>query len=349
MARVQEVNHPADTWKRVTGPGVSVVALPSYPGLHGILRSALGIVFKLNRVIKRDCAVILRIPSVLALPISWILTIRRHPYGVEVVGDVAAGFSKGAVNHPLRPLLKMIGTQNVRQLCWNACAAAYVTEHTLQQRYPPSPRTFVTHYSSVELPDEIIRSEAKNSSNSPFTIVSVGSMARTYKRFDVLIKAVEQCRAQGLDVKLVLIGDGEARPIFEEIAHPLGEQVHFTGELPGSEYVREELMRADLFVLASAHEGLPRAMIEAMAAGLPCIGTTVGGTPELLPQEDMVSPGDVPALAKKLMEVLSDPTRMRQMSERNLATARRYSNSVLREMRHHFYEYIYTDLARRRS
>jgi glycosyltransferase involved in cell wall biosynthesis len=120
----------------------------------------------------------------------------------------------------------------------------------------------------------------------------------------------------------------------------LGERVHFCGHLLSSALVRYELDRADLFILPSRQEGLPRAMIEAMARSLPCIGSTVGGIPELLPSEDLVPPGDVVALASKIREVVTDSERMARMSARNLETAKEYRDEVLRERRNQFYRYV---------
>ena len=88
----------------------------------------------------------------------------------------------------------------------------------------------------------------------------------------------------------------------------------FLGQLPAGEMVRAQLDKADLFILPSKTEGLPRALVEAMARALPCIGTTVGGIPELLPSEDLVPPGDVKALAETIEDVLRRPERLAKMS-----------------------------------
>jgi L-malate glycosyltransferase len=85
---------------------------------------------------------------------------------------------------------------------------------------------------------------------------------------------------------------------------------------------------------------LPRAMVEAMARALPCIGSSVGGVPELLPPEDLVVPGDVNALATKIREIVTDPERLAQMSARNLATAQAYRDEVLAVQRTDFYRYV---------
>jgi glycosyltransferase involved in cell wall biosynthesis len=120
----------------------------------------------------------------------------------------------------------------------------------------------------------------------------------------------------------------------------LGERVCFRGQLTAGNAVRAELDRADLFILPSHQEGLPRAMVEAMARALPCIGSTVGGIPELLPHEDLVPPGDVAALASKIREVVTNPERMTRMSARNLEKAKEYTDEVLYEQRNEFYHYV---------
>ncbi|MGH2559900.1 MAG: glycosyltransferase, partial [Thermomicrobiales bacterium] len=141
---------------------------------------------------------------------------------------------------------------------------------------------------------------------------------------------------------LVLVGDGKHRGSLEVRAVRLGikDRVHFLGQLSAGEVVRAELDRADLFVLPSRTEGLPRAMVEAMARALPCIGSTMGGIPELLQADEMVPPGDVAALAAKIREVVLDPERMARMSVRNLERAQDYRDATLRARRVAFYHRV---------
>jgi glycosyltransferase involved in cell wall biosynthesis len=97
---------------------------------------------------------------------------------------------------------------------------------------------------------------------------------------------------------------------------------------------------ADLFVHPSRTEGLPRALIEAMARGLPCIGSNVGGIPELLSPAEQVPAGDANALEAKLCEVLGDPQRLVRLSRENLAKAREYHADALRPRRQAFYRAV---------
>src|SRR5262249_14373457 len=92
--------------------------------------------------------------------------------------------------------------------------------------------------------------------------------------------------------------------------------------------------------LASRTEGLPRAMVEAMARGLPCIGTAVGGIPELLDAEDLVPPHDADALAARIEEFLETPVRANASAARNLEKSRAYSASALQVRQAAFLEAV---------
>jgi glycosyltransferase involved in cell wall biosynthesis len=78
-------------------------------------------------------------------------------------------------------------------------------------------------------------------------------------------------------------------------------------------------------------------MLEAMARGLPCIGSSVGGIPELLGPDEIVPPGDPVALARKIRDLLSDSSRMSRLSVQNLARAQEYREELLQVSRLRFY------------
>ena len=150
------------------------------------------------------------------------------------------------------------------------------------------------------------------------------------------------CVREGLNIELVFVGSGSYQPQLEARAAALGvgTRVQFRGQLASADAVRAELDRADLFVLPSRQEGLPRAMIEAMARGLPCIGSTVGGIPELLATEDMVPPNDASALARKIREVLADPSRMYGCRRATWRKRGNIPSMVPTRRRERFYEHV---------
>jgi glycosyltransferase involved in cell wall biosynthesis len=160
-----------------------------------------------------------------------------------------------------------------------------------------------------------------------------------YKGPDVLIKAVGRCVRRGLDLQLTVVGDGRFRPTLEALAHRVdcASRVHFVGQLSSPEAVRPLLDGSHIFVLPSRTEGLPRALIEAMARGLPCIATRVGGIPELLADEDLVESGSVEQLARKIEELARDPARSASSAQRNFRTAQEYRDDILSIARRRFY------------
>ena len=343
LARVRDVPELASERQPASGTRVCFLGLPDYTGPRQYAFHAAAVATATRKAVKNGNAVLLRPPSETAGWVLWHMRKSGRPYAVEVVGDPYDVFSPNSVRHPLRPVFRWLFTRALKRQCANACAAAYVTEHTLQRRYPPAPHAFTTHYSSIELPDTaFVEAPRRTVPNGSARLILVGTLAQLYKAPDVLIDAVGACVREGLNVELVVVGSGRHQLELEQRAKArgLGDRVCFRGQLTSAVDVRAELDRADLFVLPSRQEGLPRAMIEAMARALPCIGSDVGGIPELLATEDMVGPDDLLALASKIMEVLQQPARMQEMSARNLRKAREYRHDVLSERRRVFYEHI---------
>jgi glycosyltransferase involved in cell wall biosynthesis len=228
----------------------------------------------------------------------------------------------------------------MRAQCRTAAATAYVTRQALQQRYPPAPGAYTTYYSSIELPAHALIDEARSDFGGASRLVFVGTLAVLYKGPDVLIRALASLARP--DLRLTMVGDGRARPQLERLAADLqvSERVTFAGRLAAGEPVRAALDSADTFVLPSRQEGLPRAMIEAMARSLPCIGSTAGGIPELLAAEDLVPPNDTEALASKIAEFLDDPARLARAARRNLEAAREYVTDGIEARRNEFYQVV---------
>ena len=113
-------------------------------------------------------------------------------------------------------------------------------------------------------------------------VVCVGRMVPA-KGHLILLRAFAELLRCGYNLRLRLIGDGEERSGLESFVRreKLDASVIFEGSL-SHEATRQKLARADIFVLASFAEGLPVALMEAMAMEVPCISTFVAGIPELI-------------------------------------------------------------------
>jgi glycosyltransferase involved in cell wall biosynthesis len=138
-----------------------------------------------------------------------------------------------------------------------------------------------------------------------------------YKGHAVLLRALAGAPPPLVGAELELVGDGPLRAELEREAAALGlrDRVRFRGAVAQPE-VADVLARADVFALPSVispdgdREGIPNALIEAMAAGLPAVSTYHSGVPELI--EDgrtgfLAQPGDVDDLRAALVRALSEP------------------------------------------
>ncbi|MFV2020851.1 glycosyltransferase [Micromonospora sp. LOL_023] len=343
LARVMDVPEPPAKASRVDGSGVEIWPLPYYVGPGQYLLRRRVLCRSLRDALDDVAAVILRVPSPIATLVVPILRRQRRGYAVEVVGDPQDVFARAVVRHPMRPLLRHWAVRALREQCRFATGAAYVTETHLQNRYPPGLHTVATSYSSIDLRPAAFVTEARTPPppGAPVTLISVGSLEQMYKGIDVLLLAMCELNRSGVLVNLVHLGDGRFRPRLERLAarHDLTNRVMFTGDLPAVE-VRRWLDRAHLFVLPSRTEGLSRALIEAMARGLPAVGTLVGGTPELLDPDCLTAAGDPAALAEAIGRLLADQQRMAEVAARNLARAHEYRTEVLAPRRANFYRTI---------
>jgi glycosyltransferase involved in cell wall biosynthesis len=133
-------------------------------------------------------------------------------------------------------------------------------------------------------------------------VLFVGNLVAV-KAVDVLLQAwaaLDDPRA-----RLVVVGDGVDRAALEAQARPLAN-VKFLGALPQAE-VAGWLGAANVLVLPSRHEGMPNAVVESLASGVPVVASRVGGIPELVDEGAnglLVEPGDAAALGKALAAAL---------------------------------------------
>jgi glycosyltransferase involved in cell wall biosynthesis len=343
LARAVPRSRPPEGWWEATGPQVEGAPLADFHTPREFLKNYTRMRRIVVTAVQESQAIHLRAPCLIG-GIFWKAVGSKRPHGVEVVGDPYDLFAPGAFPERMRPLYRAWFTRRLRHQCARASAAAYVTEQGLQKRYPPSPGAFVTYFSDVDLGEEAFVSAPRNGPprDRGVKLIMVGSLEQLYKAPHIVIEAVAHVVHRGLDVRLILVGEGRRRLDLQKQAGDLSiiDRVEFAGQVSAGEGVRRYLDAADLFVLPSFQEGLPKAMIEAMARGLPCIGSAVGGIPELLQPEDLVSPGDAGALAEKILEILSNRDRMKAMSVRNLHKASEYSEESLRKRRINFYRHV---------
>ncbi len=150
---------------------------------------------------------------------------------------------------------------------------------------------------------------AEPPSGQSFQLLCVGRLVAA-KGQRILLEAVNQLIAAGRQVQLTLAGDGPDRALLERYveAHGMGERVQLRGAVTQAE-VRALCAAAHAFVLPSFAEGIPVALMEAMAMEVACISTAITGIPELIESGSdglLVAPSDVDALARAIAVLMDD-------------------------------------------
>lgn len=178
----------------------------------------------------------------------------------------------------------------------------------------------------------------------------VGIIARLVhiKAHEVFLRAAARVAREVPGSRFVLVGDGERRAELETLAmeHGLAGRAHFLGWRRDLERVYADL---DVVVLTSRNEGLPVAVIEAMAAGRPVVATRVGGVADVV--EDgvtghLASSGDAEAVAAAVVDLLLDPKRSQTMGQagRERVVQRFQTGRLLSDL-----DGLYRDLLRARG
>ena len=175
----------------------------------------------------------------------------------------------------------------------------------------------------------------------PGRIAFLGRLSRNKGVFE-LLQAFAIAAAQHPEAELLLGGEGERRPVEDDIERlGIRGRVRLLGWIEGEAKDRL-LATSTVFALPSYVEGVPVCVLEAMTHGVPVVVSDVGGLPDIVAdgvEGLMVAPGDVPALAAALRRLLDDPAAARAMGARGRERARReFEAPVVCDRLEHTYE-----------
>jgi glycosyltransferase involved in cell wall biosynthesis len=271
--------------------------------MGGFLRS-LGVI----REFKPD--VILAFHGLPSGAIAWMLkVIASIPYAVSLRGGDVPGFRpydfwlyhKFAV-----PWLHII---------WHGASAVIANSNGLRNlalAFDPKIKVLV-----VPNGVDFLRFAKSDRDWSPPRILSVGRVVYQ-KGFDIALQALANLK--DIQWAWVIAGDGPQLATLQTMIRENGlqDRVHFSGWL-STDQVKEQYAQANLFLFPSRHEGMPNAVLEAMASGLPVIASRIAGNEELVVDGEtgmLVPAEDVEALRASLRELLDQATKREKMGQK---------------------------------
>jgi phosphatidyl-myo-inositol dimannoside synthase len=325
IARVSPIR--SDSGELVEGDRLRVVEVPYYRGLRAFFWRYRHIVSCIEEVADDPLAVYgARVPDALGMILQRRARQLDARFIAQIVGDpedVLLGGVLGKVGRILAPLARRLVARSIKR----AAGVIYVTRRTLQRKYPASPGTPTLSRSNVELDQRSFadcpRDYGKKPARRPVRLITAGSQEQTYKGHDILIDAMNLLKSRGVEAEACIIGGGRYHQSLRDRAVKAGVdgQIEFVGQLSNAVQVRERVALADIFVLPSRTEGLSRALIEAMATGIACIGSSVGGTPELLPGICLFPPESADALASAVTRLVGSPASLTDAAAQTWLTA----------------------------
>jgi glycosyltransferase involved in cell wall biosynthesis len=260
-------------------------------------------------------------------------------YTAHSLYDLMASTSKS-------PLVRRMGQPYARGVIRRFCARAdYViapTHHTVQALWADGVRArFAVVPSGIRpLPfdagaRERIRARLHVPDGAPL-LLCLGRLGPE-KRVDLLLRAVAILKARELpapqrDFRVVIVGDGMCRGDLEILATDLGvlDRVEFVGEQPHAT-AGDWYAAADLFMLTAPAETQGLVLVEAMAAGLPCVAVAHGGPLEIVNHGDtgLLVEFDSEAFADGVQQLLLDTAESRRMGENGRRHARDYTPEAM--------------------
>ena len=340
VSRMRNVDHVPSGLECSSGPNVSFVGIPddSHSRLRFLVSREAKTVIK-DAVSKADAVVIRN--SRFAWLAAKIAQKRDIPWAVEVNSDTwDALWNYGGV---LAKLYAPYQYYLARKWIWKAPYAIYVTNEYLQNRYPSQGITGgVSNVNISPVVNSVLERRLNKisyfSKKLSFDIGLIGSLNTRYKGLHVAMHAVALLKRYGYSVTLHQLGPGDKHRWTKE-AERLGvnENIIFHGVVEHGSAVMEWLDGLDIYVQPSFQEGLPRSLIEAMSRGLPCLGSSCGGIPELLSHECLHAPGDHKKLAEQIQRFFDDDAFSIEMGEKNFFNAARYQVDILNAKRDLFW------------
>ncbi|MEQ1807531.1 MAG: glycosyltransferase [Burkholderiaceae bacterium] len=225
----------------------------------------------------------------------------------------------------------------IRRSCGLVTCTGYNVGFLRDLAGPENAHKVNLNYHGIDL-SRITQTTRVREVGQPLKVVAVGRLVEQ-KGFRDMVEAVAIATRAGRMIEVTLIGDGPLEAQLKQLAaaHGVTDRIAFAGRVGHAQTIAT-MCAADLLIAPSViakngdRDGIPNVVLEAMACGLPIIGTSVSGIPEVVRSGAtgvLVAPADVQALAQALATLFDDPAharlcggRAREFIEQNFMVAK---------------------------
>ena len=284
-------------------------------------------------LIKKEDYIILRMPSINSSIVGILCFILNKAYLVELVGCPHDALTNhGTIGKMVEPIL----TNLTKFLVKRATYVLYVTDTFLQTRYPTNG---INIGCSDVIVDEVIETEQLRpikKKDDALIIGTAGVVDVSYKGQKYVIEAIAEVKNKySINIQYYLAGPGNEEYLKNiAIKNNVVDNVKFFGLLNKDE-IKDFYRNLDIYIQPSLTEGMPRAVIEAMSNGCYCIGSNVGGIPELVGENNCFEKGNVNDIIVHIIKYYSNNEFDNRIE--TLKRSRNFTQKNLSEKRNQFY------------
>lgn len=313
--------------------GFPYVQVRTLPMRGGRLWRSLKQVILFWHTLPNSDLVCLDIPNESSFLALLVCRLRRKPFFVRVVGDWGRAVllsGPPTLGRRIKAALgEWMGNFMVRQSC-----LVFTQGKSLYDKYAKQNQAAVkSDMVHSTLMRDVYQRKDSEPFHAPIRLLSVSGLG-VLKGLDILVEAVHLLFSRGLQVVWWCVGEGSCRPSLEKLAGTLGvaDRVRFWGEVPFGPDLFELYKRADVFVQPSLTEGVPNALLEAMAHSLPVVASAVGGIPGVITNGVhglLVTPGHADQIRDAVCRLAGDPDFVTRMRRAAFSRAQEYSFDVV--------------------
>ncbi|MEA5092066.1 hypothetical protein SDC9_12857 [bioreactor metagenome] len=334
LVRTRRFNNEDKKLNRITVKNFNVSGIENFKSLRGILKYRK-IIDKVKLEVQKADFIVARLPSDLGfLAVKYAKKYNKR-YMVEVVGCPWDSLRNHSfLGKLMAPYYYLTQKETVK----NAPYAIYVTNEFLQKRYPCRGQFIGCSDVEIENMDAAVLvrriKKIKETNMKKLVFGTIGAINMKYKGYDIVIKTLSKLNKEGYSYKYLIAGSGDTSWINSVIQkYDAKNFVTIVPSMPHSD-VFIWLDTIDVYIQPSKTEGMPRALIEAMSRACPCIGSDVGGIPELLSDSAIFKKQN----HKELQNILRvSKEQLIKSSEINFIKAKSYDKELLNERRTAFY------------
>ncbi len=283
-----------------------------YLKLPFILKRNVGLFYK---EMQNTDVIFLRLPAMNAFLIYFLNSLRKKKINLICYFE---GNEKEIIvrSHRYRGLLNKISIwiaslhSIVYQRIVRAAKVAFFLSSAMKNEYACGKNNAFFIFTSLLDDADIHRRPSGPCSDNKIKLLYVGRLSHE-KGIEYLLKSIQMLRRNRRDVTLQLCGDGPEKKNLQILCRKLEIEgkVEFTGFVPQGRELNKVYSEADIFILPSLSEGVPKVLLEAMSKGLPVITTEVGGIPDIIKHNEngiLIPPGSPAAISEAIESILEN-------------------------------------------